>query len=256
MYETIDRAALKARAKELMRSAKVSAVKMSFLYFGIVFLMALALIIVALVNAFGHRSNAMVLPLLFLVILIVLVDVVLSAGYTCYCLGVWRGEEMPYSSLFDGFSFAGKVIGLQLVMALFIYLWSLLFVIPGIVAMYRYSFAMYNLCLNPKLGIMEALELSKQQTRGYKMQLFVLELSFIGWALLVSLPQAFGQTLLEMSYPSTGTAVFALILMLVTAIGQVFLNPYMQLSYVGFYLQATTPFANEEESTLPPTPEF
>ncbi len=256
MYEVIDRTALKARARELMREGKVSPVKMSLLYFGIVFLMALALIIVALVNAFGHRSNVMVLPFLFLVVLIVLVDVVLSAGYICYCLGVWRGEQMPYSSLFDGFSFAGKIIGLQLVMALFVYLWSLLFIIPGIIAAYRYSFAMYNLCLNPELGVMEALELSKQQTRGYKMQLFVLELSFIGWALLVSLPQAIGQTLLELSYPSTGTAVFALILILVTAIGQVFLNPYMQLSYVGFYLRSTTPFANEEENDLPPPPEF
>ncbi len=255
MYEVIDRTALKARARELMREGKVSPVKMSLLYFGVVFVMALAIIIVALVNAFGHRSNVMVLPLLFLAILIILVDVVLAAGITCYHLGVWRGEEMPYSSLFDGFSFAGKVIGLQLVMTLFVYLWSLLFIIPGIIAAYRYSFAMYNLCLNPELGVMEALELSKQQTNGYKMQLFTLQLSFIGWALLVSLPQAIGQALLEMPYRGSGTAVFSLILVLVSVIGQVFLIPYMQLSYVGFYLQATTPFAPEEE-TIPPPPEF
>ncbi len=255
MYEVIDRPALKAKAKELMRSAKVSPIKMSFLYFGIVFVMALTLVVVASVNAFSSRPNTMLLPIIFLSVLIVLVDVVLSAGYTCYCLGVWRGEEMPYSSLFDGFSFAGKVIGLQLVMALFIYLWSLLFVIPGIVAMYRYSFAMYNLCLNPELGVMEALDLSKKQTSGYKMQLFVLQLSFIGWALLVSLPQSFGQTMLNV-FPSAGTAVLALVLVFVSLIARIFFQPYMQLSYTGFYLQATTPFANEEESTLPPPPEF
>ncbi len=254
MYETIDRPALKAKAKELMRSAKVSPIKVSFLYFGIVFVMALALLAVAFVSAFS-RSNTMLLPLIFLTVLIILVDVVLSAGYICYCLGVWRGQDMPYSSLFDGFSFAGKVIGLQLVMALFVYLWSLLFVIPGIIAMYRYSFAMYNLCLNPELGIMEALDLSKKQTSGYKMQFFVLELSFIGWALLASLPQAIGQSMLEV-IPTTGTAVTALVLVLISAIAQIFLMPYMQLSYTGFYLQATTPFANEEESTLPPPPEF
>ena len=71
---------------------------------------------------------------------------------------------MPYESLFDAFPFAGKVILLSIVEGIFIFLWSMLFVIPGIIAAYRYSFAMLNLCENPELGVMEALNLSKQQT--------------------------------------------------------------------------------------------
>jgi hypothetical protein len=57
----------------------------------------------------------------------------------------------------------------------------------GIIAAYRYRFALYNLCENPELGVMEALAMSKAQTLGFKWQLFVLDLSFIGWNILVSL---------------------------------------------------------------------
>ncbi len=54
----------------------------------------------------------------------------------------------------------------------------------GIIATYRYRFALYNLLENPDLGILEAINLSKEQTYGYKWQLFVLDLSFLGWLIL------------------------------------------------------------------------
>ena len=57
----------------------------------------------------------------------------------------------------------------------------------GIIAAYRYRFALYNLYENPGIGVMEALNMSKQQTLGYKGQLFMLDLSYIGWLLLASL---------------------------------------------------------------------
>ena len=55
------------------------------------------------------------------------------------------------------------------------------------IAAYRYRFALYNLYENPGIGVMEALNMSKQQTLGYKGQLFMLDLSYIGWLLLASL---------------------------------------------------------------------
>ena len=79
------------------------------------------------------------------------------------------------------------MILLQIVMGIFVFLWSMLFIIPGIVAGYRYRFALYNLCDNPSIGVMEALNMSKAQTRGHKWELFVLDLSFIGWSILCSL---------------------------------------------------------------------
>ena len=98
------------------------------------------------------------------------------------------GRRAEYLTLFDGFSFVGKVILLNIVIYLFTFFWSLLFVIPGIIAAYRYRFALYNLYENPGIGVMEALNMSKQQTLGYKGQLFMLDLSYIGWLLLASLP--------------------------------------------------------------------
>ena len=70
---------------------------------------------------------------------------------------------------------------------IFIFLWTLLFIIPGFIAAYRYRFAVYNLCENPDMGVMEAINMSKAQTAGFKWQLFVLDLSFIGWRILSGL---------------------------------------------------------------------
>ena len=124
---------------------------------------------------------------LFVAVVTALVGMVLDAGAVLYHLGIRRGEEMPYASLFDGFSFAGKIILLNIVRYIFVFLWSLLLIVPGIIAAYRYRFALYNLCENPDMGIMEAINMSKAQTVGFKGQLFVLDLTFIGWYLLSSL---------------------------------------------------------------------
>lgn len=123
----------------------------------------------------------------FISIVISLVAVVLSAGYILYAMSVRKGIVTPYSTMFDGFLFAGKIILLSIVQYIFVFLWSLLFIIPGIIAGYRYRFALYNLCENPEMGVMEALNMSKAQTRGHKWELFVLDLSFLGWVILCGL---------------------------------------------------------------------
>lgn len=123
----------------------------------------------------------------FVSIVTTLLFQVLSAGQVLYHLGIRRGEEMSYGCLFDGFSFAGKIILLNIVMYIYIFLWSLLFIIPGIIAAYRYRFALYDLCEDPERGVMEVIRMSKEQTAGFKGQLFVLDLTFIGWKLLTSL---------------------------------------------------------------------
>ena len=103
-------------------------------------------------------------------------------------MGIRRRERMEFATLFDGFSFAGKLIALNLVVNAFTALWSLLLVFPGFIAFYRYRFAAYNLYENPDIGIFEALDRSKRQTRGMKMQLFNLDLSYFGWIVLAALP--------------------------------------------------------------------
>lgn len=123
----------------------------------------------------------------FVSIVISLVTAVLGAGYILYTMNVRKGLITPYTTLFDGFLFAGKIILLEIVQYIFVFLWSLLFIIPGIIAGYRYRFALYNLCENPEIGVMEALNMSKAQTRGHKWELFVLDLSFLGWVILCGL---------------------------------------------------------------------
>ena len=196
----LDRVQLKLEAREVVRSAKVSAYLFTLL----------ALVLTLILNGASdymtmddkwaydyslrtgldlsflalHPSYPTIL-VLFVSVVVSLTGTVLGAGEVLYHLGVRRGEEMPYTTLFDGFSFAGKIILLSIVQYIFIFLWSLLFIVPGIIAAYRYRFALYNLCENPEMGVMEAL--SKAQTLGFKGQLFVLDLSFIGWYLLSGL---------------------------------------------------------------------
>lgn len=82
---------------------------------------------------------------------------------------------------FDDFWSAFKV---NFLVGLFTFLWSLLFVIPGIVKSFSYSMSMYILAENKGKAALECINESKSMTNGHKMDLFVLGLSFLGWALL------------------------------------------------------------------------
>ena len=106
---------------------------------------------------------------------------------------------------------------------------------------------MLNLCENPELGVMEALNLSKQQTFGYKWQLFVLQLSFIGWSLLVLGIFLIYELLVAALLPDSFLGImFGSLLLSVLAAGVgVYLTPYLNLSICRFYLLATAPQVNE-----------
>lgn len=179
MYEQIDRQKCKWEAAELLQSAQVSPKGMTALYLGL-------LIILDLISSFGGSGFFGI----FISILVTLLSSVLAAGFVLYCMAVRRGERAEYLTLFDGFSFVGKLILLDLIIYFFVFLWTMLFIIPGFIAAYRYSFAKFNLYENPGIGAMEALEMSKRQTMGYKAQLFMLDLSYFGWMLLASFPAA------------------------------------------------------------------
>ncbi|XID91971.1 DUF975 family protein [Paenibacillaceae bacterium WGS1546] len=87
-------------------------------------------------------------------------------------------------TLFSGFSDFFKPFLLYLLLIVFVSLWSLLFVIPGIIAAFRYSQAYYILIDNTGIGPLEAIRRSKAMMVGHKGRFFMLYLSFIGWALL------------------------------------------------------------------------
>lgn len=158
MTKPIDRAALKAQARELLQTAQVSPKGMTALY-------CICLFLFSLMEALFPGPE---LVSTFLSILTTLAGWILAAGFALYCMDIRRRERSEYAVLFDGFSFTGKIIALNIVINLFVFLWSMLFVVPGIIAYYRYRFALYNLYENPDMDIMEALNLSKRQTQGYK----------------------------------------------------------------------------------------
>jgi uncharacterized membrane protein len=110
----------------------------------------------------------------------------LTFGITTVYLRYRRRQEAPTELLFMGFSHYGRSFALLLLMLIFISLWTLLFVIPGLIAFYRYRLAFFILADNPDIGPLEAIRLSKWLMRGNKWKLFCLDLSFIGWALLVA----------------------------------------------------------------------
>ena len=134
MAERVDRKQLKAEARELLAAAQVSPKGMAALFLGLGLL--LSFVDQFTNNVTGGFPN----PLgLFVTILTSFLGAVLGVGFILYCMAIRRGERAEYLTLFDGFSFVGKIIVLELVMSLFISLWSMLFVIPGIVEIGRAS---------------------------------------------------------------------------------------------------------------------
>lgn len=113
---------------------------------------------------------------------------IVGVGFTLFILNTVRGVGAAPGNLLDGFSFFWRIILLRLVAAFFIFLWSLLLFVPGIIAAYRYSMATYVLLDHPEYGVMDCIRESKELTNGRKAELFRLDLSFLGWLLLSLLP--------------------------------------------------------------------
>ena len=134
----------------------------------------------------------------------------LAIGLTMVYLSVTYGEEVQINTLFDGFRgpIFGKSIGLYLLIVIYTLLWSLLFVIPGIIKAYSYSMSFYILAENPDMTVNEAITESKEIMNGHKMELFVLGLSFILW-------------------------IFAIVFTF--GLAAIYVEPYMQLTITNFY---------------------
>ena len=112
---------------------------------------------------------------------------VIGTGMRGWFLRYSRGENAPFGELFASFRIYLPVVAANFLRSLYTFLWSLLFVIPGIVKSYAYSMTDYIIYENPNLSANQAITLSRELTQGAKWDLFVLDLSFIGWNLLSAL---------------------------------------------------------------------
>lgn len=151
-----------------------------------------------------------------------------TIGVSWYFLNLSRSENPLISDTFEPYksgSVMWKVIGASIVQFIFIFLWTLLLIIPGIIKSFSYSQVFFILKDNPEMGILDAITESRKRMDGLKWKYFVLLLSFIGWAILS---------------------------LLTLGIGYLFLFPYMYTTLGAFYqhLIATEPTPTFEPKEL------
>lgn len=122
------------------------------------------------------------------------------------------GTDAGFAKLFYGFSCGNyiNVVKVMFMQKIFIFLWSLLLIIPGIIKAYEYAMVPYIVAEDPNIGYKEALERSKDMMNGHKFELWVLQLSFIGWMLLG---------------------------VLACCIGTIFVLPYQNATYAEYYME-------------------
>ncbi|WP_294545846.1 DUF975 family protein [uncultured Bacteroides sp.] len=132
----------------------------------------------------------------------------IAYGIAIVMFGVFKGKDVDFGVLFEGFQDYSRIFVTKLLQGIYTALWSLLLVVPGIIKYYSYAMTDYILKEDPEMKNNAAIEKSMAMMENNKMKLFLLDLSFIGWALLCIL--TFG-------------------------IGFLFLQPYMQVARAAFY---------------------
>lgn len=113
-----------------------------------------------------------------------LIRYIIIAGYVIFIMNCVRGSNPTVYNLLDGFAQFLKVLTVSLLRSIIISFLSVLLIVPGIIAAYTYRLALFNLLDNPEMRVIDAMSLSRIMMRGHKMDLFKLDLNFIGYILL------------------------------------------------------------------------
>ena len=141
-----------------------------------------------------------------------LIGGVLQLGYARFLLKQHDGKALDFSDLFSQFDRFGTGFAQNFLRTLYTFLWSLLLIVPGIIAALSYAMTPFILEEHPELTASEAIARSKELMNGHKMDLFILTLTFLGWDILCALT---------------------------ANIGHLFLNPYKNAAYAVFYREIT-----------------
>jgi len=158
-------------------------------------------------------SSAVLISLVIAILLSVLGSVI-EVGYADFNLALVDGRDPRLDLLFAHFANFKTAFCTRFLKWLYILLWSLLLVIPGIIASFSYAMTPYILAEHPELTASEAIARSKELMRGNRWRLFCLQFSFIGWSILCA---------------------FTL------GIGVLFLNPYRAAADAAFYRDLVSP---------------
>jgi len=111
----------------------------------------------------------------------------LTLGLSNVWLSVLRGKEAYADMIFTGFGNFTRIVSMDTFRRILILLWSVLLVVPGIMAYYRYNLAFFLIADNPEMRSFEAVASSKYYMQQNKNTRFLLDLSFIGWFALSAL---------------------------------------------------------------------
>lgn len=131
----------------------------------------------------------------------------LTLGISMVFLKIYRKEDFQLEEIFQGFNDFARSLTAYLLIALYVFLWGLLLIVPGIIAAISYSMTFFILAEDPKISATEAMRQSRQMMHGHKGEYFWLMLSFIGWFIVSCFTFGLGFLLLQ-SYVSMSSAIF------------------------------------------------
>lgn len=131
-----------------------------------------------------------------------------EVGYCQYLLAQHDHGELRFATLFSRFDGFTAGFCQKLLRGLYTALWSLLLVVPGIMAAYGYAMTPYILAEHPEMTASQAIAASKAMMKGHRWELFCLDLTFIGWAFLASLPLNLGHLALNPYRAAARTAFY------------------------------------------------
>ena len=148
-----------------------------------------------------------------------------AIGYARFNLSLVDRRNPSFNQLFSEYVRLPRSIAMNLLLLLYILLWTLLLIIPGIIASLSYAMTPYIMAEDTEIGANEAIALSKEMMKGNKGTLFYLYFSFIGWALLCTLT---------------------------LGIGYLWLGPYMSAAEANFYRDVSRDYweRNPDQSIL------
>ncbi len=247
-----NRIASKQMAKELIRSSRPSPCMVTLVYI-LITAGVVNLVEIVAPNPFNYATflinqgydpdtvfyfvygQSSALVGVFLSIILSFYTLVVGFGYMKYSVRLLRGEAAGYGTLIEGFNLVVKLLLTQILITLFILLWTMLFIVPGIIAAYRYSQVFYCLIDDPSIGSLEAIRRSKEMMKGKKMDFFLLQITFIGYSLLIALVRGITGGILAIFLPGGAWWLVGILSFLASFPLQVWVIPYMSIVLADFH---------------------
>lgn len=156
---------------------------------------------------------------------------IFTFGVASFMLNFTRKKDINPGYIFSGFEYYFKCFLLALVQGLLIVFWYLLLVIPGIVKTFAYSQSFYILAENPEKGVLQCITESRIRMDGNKWEYFLLNVTFIGWNILASIPLLIGIFYFK---PTPGT-VNEFLVVLIASLPVYIVSAYFQTTSTVFY---------------------